>query len=194
MDQYRAKMSNNSIMDIEDVEKLFDNLRTGRKNAKQLQFQRVHCECADTQDILGKKVEGACIECVSHKPNKSGYPQLRHEGKNWRLHRLTYTLANGAIPEDWEVDHLCQNIACVNPSHLQALPKRLHQWKTEVDNDDAGKYDDRETAIVFMELFPDLTSEEQAAALDVEKPTIKKYRTELKARKASRSESNYLKA
>lgn len=194
MNKYRARVSNNSIMDIEDVEKLFDNVRTGRKNAKRLEFQRVNCERTDSLDILGKKVEGPCIECVSHKPNKSGYPQLRHEGKNWRLHRLTYTLANGVIPEYWEVDHLCQNIACVNPSHLQALPKQLHQWKTEVDNDDAGKYDDRETAIVFMELFPDLTSEEQVTELGVSEHALKKYRAELKARRRNRSESEYLKA
>jgi hypothetical protein len=181
-------------MDIEHVEKLFENIRAGHGKSKPLKFALAPCERADGRDILGKKVEGPCIECVSHKPNKSGYPQLRHEGKSWRLHRLTYTLAKERIPEDWEVDHMCQNIACVNPSHLQVLPKRLHQWKTEVDNDEAGKYDDRETAMVFLGLFPDLTREEQAAALDVKEPTIKKYRAELKARKASRSESDYLKA
>lgn len=36
-------------------------------------------------------------------------------------HRVAYALAGGAIPNGYEVDHLCRVRACVNPAHLEAV-------------------------------------------------------------------------
>lgn len=36
-------------------------------------------------------------------------------------HRIVYRLERGAIPGDQELDHLCRNPLCVNPSHLEPV-------------------------------------------------------------------------
>lgn len=35
-------------------------------------------------------------------------------------HRISFSLYVGPIPEAFEIDHLCNNTWCVNPSHLNA--------------------------------------------------------------------------
>lgn len=41
--------------------------------------------------------------------------------KKIRAHRMAYELLVGPIPNDCELDHLCRNKACVNPSHLEPV-------------------------------------------------------------------------
>lgn len=49
----------------------------------------------------------------------SGYAQCGHNGKNWRAHRLMWTLTNGAIPDGKIIMHTCDTPRCVNPQHLR---------------------------------------------------------------------------
>lgn len=52
----------------------------------------------------------------------SGYgrvtPRLTGE---YLAHRAAYVLEYGAIPKGLQIDHLCRNRACCNPSHLEAV-------------------------------------------------------------------------
>ncbi len=56
-----------------------------------------------------------------------GYHRIRYKGKVYGLHRLTWELVNGPIPEGLEIDHLCRNPSCVRPSHLEPVTHRVNQ-------------------------------------------------------------------
>ena len=53
-----------------------------------------------------------------------GYGRVLFEGKNRKAHRIIYTQKVGAIPEGFEIDHLCRNRACVNVEHLEAVTQK----------------------------------------------------------------------
>jgi hypothetical protein len=57
---------------------------------------------------------------VSHR----GYGRVRYEGALASVHRVTYELLRGAIPDGMHIDHLCRNRACCNPWHLEPVTPR----------------------------------------------------------------------
>lgn len=74
------------------------------------------------QFVSTKDVEGPCwvwTACV----NSKGYGQVwNSKRKKVELsHRRAYETVVGAIPEGYQVDHLCEVIACCNPLHLDAV-------------------------------------------------------------------------
>jgi hypothetical protein len=50
--------------------------------------------------------------------NKSGYGQVKRDGRMQLAHRASYVEAFGAIPLGLHVLHRCDTPACVRPSHL----------------------------------------------------------------------------
>lgn len=60
-----------------------------------------------------------------------GRGQIKHLGKNLVAYRVSYEHFIGDIPSGLALDHLCENIRCINPFHLEPVTtsentKRYH--------------------------------------------------------------------
>lgn len=64
-----------------------------------------------------------CWEWKGSK-DSNGYGRFYYNYRNVSAHRLAYELLKGVIPIGKELDHLCRNILCVNPDHLEAVEHR----------------------------------------------------------------------
>lgn len=56
-----------------------------------------------------------------NKPRKDGYVRIYRDGKHLYAHTYAYTEAYGPVPKGLEIDHLCENRACINIEHLKAV-------------------------------------------------------------------------
>lgn len=64
-----------------------------------------------------------CWEWTGTKSSE-GYGLVHLSGKRQYVHRVMYQLFIGPVNNKRELDHLCQNRACCNPSHLEAVSSR----------------------------------------------------------------------
>ena len=55
-----------------------------------------------------------------------GYGFFTVAGKNVMAHRYAYELLVGGIPNGLQLDHLCRNPSCVNPTHLEPVTCRTN--------------------------------------------------------------------
>lgn len=95
------------------------------------------CDAVDVSAIYANyelDFESGCWNWQGHM-DSNGYGRAfditRPRGKRseW-AHRVFYRRFKGEIPARHEVDHVCQNTRCVNPSHLEAVTKVEHARRT----------------------------------------------------------------
>lgn len=60
------------------------------------------------------------------KSNGYAYFGLSREEGNVYAHRWAYEYFVGPIPEGMDLDHLCRTRDCVNPAHLEPVPRRTN--------------------------------------------------------------------
>lgn len=60
-----------------------------------------------------------CWEWDGVKSDRSGYGLIQIEGRRVRVHRLSYEVHVGPIPDGMIVRHTCDNPPCLNPQHLK---------------------------------------------------------------------------
>lgn len=80
-----------------------------------------------------RRVESGCIEWTG-RIDRYGYGQFLPAGgrkaRNMGAHRWSYEHFKGAIPEGFQIDHLCRNRKCVNPNHLEAVTPRVNVMRS----------------------------------------------------------------
>lgn len=53
----------------------------------------------------------------------AGYSRVTIAGKSMYAHRAMYEQVISAIPEGMDLDHLCRQPRCINPDHLEPVPR-----------------------------------------------------------------------
>lgn len=68
-----------------------------------------------------QKAEEGCWLWKRAVSVNGGYGVFSINCKQFRAHRVAYSLTHGSLRPDMSLDHLCRNTKCVNPAHLEAV-------------------------------------------------------------------------
>ena len=69
--------------------------------------------------------DGQCWEWTGAK-DADGYGHFTDQTRNHRAHRWAWAHLVGTIATVIELDHICMNVSCVRPSHLQPVNRAAH--------------------------------------------------------------------
>jgi hypothetical protein len=67
---------------------------------------------------------------------KYGHTQFKQPDGSYKkkyVHILAYELYVGPVPPGLEIDHLCRNILCANPEHLEAVTHKENRRRARLD-------------------------------------------------------------
>jgi hypothetical protein len=101
--------------------------------------QRCFCsrkvKCIEKLMSQMKKIESSgCWEWLGPKNSITGYGTLsisRFGGVVRHVHRVAYTVFVGDIPVGLQIDHMCKNRICFNPSHLEIKTAKLNNLRSD---------------------------------------------------------------
>ena len=90
--------------------------------------------------MAGKKRTKSIKEMVTIDPEtgcwnwnlhcgQNGYGIIWFEGKNRYVHRISYQLYVGEIPDGMTIDHLCRNRRCANPDHMEVVSIQVNSQR-----------------------------------------------------------------
>lgn len=57
----------------------------------------------------------------------NGYGRVKRDGRLQWAHRWYWEQERGPVPVGYDLDHLCRNKPCVNPTHLEPVTKAENQ-------------------------------------------------------------------
>lgn len=101
--------------------------------------------------------------------NGQGYGVAYHEGRNQPAHRVVYMSEVGPIPEDCVLHHMCENMACVNPDHLEPVNRAVHRARhTGISLEDIAE-------IRRLAYVPGVKAPEVAARYGLAESTVYQY-------------------
>lgn len=70
---------------------------------------------------------GFCWEWIGTR-RKNGYGVIGIKGQQYMAHRVVYS-ALVRDPGDLDLDHLCRNVSCVNPDHLDPVRSEVNSLR-----------------------------------------------------------------
>lgn len=106
----KAQQARDQHAERQILQQMFKTVsKAGRQEAKRPMRER----------LMERVVFGAtdCWHWMGAR-NAFGYGRMTHEGRLQVAHRLSWTEANGPIPDGLYALHKCDNPSCINPDHL----------------------------------------------------------------------------
>jgi hypothetical protein len=74
-------------------------------------------------------------------PGPKGYGVIGVHHRPRYVHRVSYELTAGPIPDELTIDHLCRNRLCVNPDHLEPVTRGENVLRGESSSAIAARRD-----------------------------------------------------
>lgn len=91
-----------------------------------------HLNLKQIQRIFSKITLGETFQnvpCWIWNANHRSYRCIKWQEHTEKVHRLLYAWLVHSLPRGYkygEIDHLCRNKSCVNPVHLEFVPRRIN--------------------------------------------------------------------
>jgi hypothetical protein len=85
----------------------------------------------EKMNLLKIVCENGCWITSTKITNPMEYDRIWSNGRCYRVHKLSYEIYKGKIPNGCEIDHLCRNRKCFNPDHLEAVTHKVNILRGE---------------------------------------------------------------